>query len=324
MGTWSGTTPFFFRKGIRYFFSLIIVLVIVFLMPRMMPGDPIANLVGEDVYIPESAIAELRAAFGLEKPLHEQFLNYCGHLIHGDLGYSYHMHAPVASLLAGRIGWTLLYVGTAAIFGAIIGIILGGRAGWMPETLASKFLTASALIISSIPPYLLALLFLVIFVYHFGWFPFKGFYETFSIASVIHHLTLPVVVLTLFYASRNYLIMRGSVIAESGLLYPQFARALGITSDAILKRHIRKNAILPLITLIALDFGFLFSGALFIEIVFSLNGMGSLMYDAILLRDYPVLTGLFLVISLLVILANIIADILIVMLDPRVRTGSEQ
>jgi peptide/nickel transport system permease protein len=112
--------------------------------------------------------------------------------------------------------------------------------------------------------------------------------------------------------------MRGTVLSEKSLLYPQFVRSLGISEKDIISRHVRKNAIIPLITLIALDFGFLFSGALFIEIVFSLNGMGSLVYDAILLRDYPVLTGSFLVISVFVILANILSDILSIILDPRV------
>jgi peptide/nickel transport system permease protein len=277
-------------------------------------------MVGEDVYIPASTIAELRDEFGLDKPLYEQFFNYCSHLAGLDLGYSYHMHAPVATLLLERVGWTLLFVGASVLLGAWLGIRLGSRAGWENDTWWAKLLTGIAIIISSFPPYLLSLLFLVIFVYHLGWFPFKGFYDILTFSSIVYHITLPVTVLTLFYASRNLLIMRGSVMTEKGLLYPQFAKALGVAPLDILNRHVRRNAILPLITLIALDFGFLLSGALFIEIVFSLNGMGSLIYDAILLRDYPVLTGSFLVISILVIFANITADILILILDPRVRS----
>lgn len=116
--------------------------------------------------------------------------------------------------------------------------------------------------------------------------------------------------------------MRGAVLTEKELLYPQFARSLGISERNILLHHIRKNAIIPLIALIALDFGFLFSGALFIEIVFSLNGMGSLMYDAILARDYPILTGSLLIIAIFVIIANITADIMSLIIDPRIRRSS--
>ena len=320
MGLLSGSDFFICRKGIRYVFSFLLILLIVFLIPRLLPGDPVANLVGEDVYIPASTVADIRQSLDLDKPLYEQFLKYCSHLARLDLGYSYHLHTPVVSLISDRIGWTLLYVGSAVFLGAIIGVLVGARTGWEEKKWWAILLTGSSLFISSVPPYLLGLLFLVTGVYHLGWFPFKGFYDTCTLPSILHHIALPVIVLTLFYASRNLLIMRGAVIAEKGLLYPQFARALGITPLDILNRHVRRNAIIPLITMIALDFGFLFSGALFIEIVFSLNGMGSLMYDAILLRDYPVLTGLFLIISILVILANITADILILILDPRVRS----
>jgi peptide/nickel transport system permease protein len=310
---------FLMRKSIRYLFSFIVILLIVFLIPRLMPGDPVMSLVGDDVLLSQDIIAELHTTYGLDRPLYEQFLNYCAHLARLDLGYSYHKHTSVLDLLISRVGWTLLYVGIAVIVGGYLGIILGSHAGWKSDTWLSNMISGSALIISSVPPYLLGLIFLTIFVYHLGWFPFKGLYDIFTVSSIAHHITLPVIVLTLFYASRNLLIMRGSVIAEKSLLYPQFIKALGIPDPDILKRHVRRNAVLPLITLIALDFGFLISGALFIEIVFSLNGMGSLIYDAILQRDYPVLTSSFLIISILVIIANISADILILILDPRVR-----
>jgi len=307
------------KKCIRYLCSFIVVLLIVFMIPRLMPGDPVISLVGDDVVLTQSVITELHANYGLDRPIYEQFFNYCYHLARLDLGYSYHMHASVLDLLISRIGWTLLYVGIAVILGSILGIVLGLFAGWRSDSALSKFFSGLALIISSTPPYLLGLFFLVIFVYHLGWFPFKGLYDTFTITSIAHHIALPVIMLTLFYASRNLLIMRGTTIAEKNLLYPQFVKALGIPDSDILNRHVRRNAILPLITLFALDFGFLISGALFIEIVFSLNGMGSLIYDAIQLRDYPVLTSSFLIISILVIIANIIADLLILIYDPRVR-----
>ena len=136
---------------------------------------------------------------------------------------------------------------------------------------------------------------------------------------IAHHLFLPILVMTLFSLSRNYMIMRGSVLQEKNSLYAAFARAKGLYDDEVLFRHVFKNALLPIITLLALDFGFILSGALFVEIVFSMNGMGNLIYDALLSRDYPVLQGSFLIITLMVVSANLLADLLYSRLDPRVR-----
>jgi peptide/nickel transport system permease protein len=152
-----------------------------------------------------------------------------------------------------------------------------------------------------------------------GIFPLKGFYLSLSPGDVAYHMALPILMMSLFSASRNYTIMRGSVIQEKRMPYVAYARAKGLFGDEILFGHIFKNALLPIITVLALDFGFIFSGALFIEIVFSLNGMGNLIYDAILSRDYPVLQGAFLIITLMIVFANLIADMLYGLLDPRVR-----
>jgi peptide/nickel transport system permease protein len=307
------------RKASRYLVSAMLVISIVFLIPRIMPGDPVRNLVGEDVWLSPETLQELRSQMGLDLPLHEQFIRFLQDLSALNLGYSYHLHGQVLDILLGRVPWTLLLVGSSILLGAIIGIGIGAYTGWEPDTWWARIVSGSALGISSVPPYLLGLAFLTIFSFHLRLFPFKGLYDTPDPLSIIYHLTLPVAVLTLFYASRNLLIMRGSVISERGMLYPQCARALGIPGRRILRKHVAKNAMLPVLTLIALDFGFLFSGALFIEIVFSLQGMGSLVYDAILLRDIPILTGAFLMISFFVICANICVDLISVLIDPRVR-----
>ncbi|MCK4270895.1 MAG: ABC transporter permease, partial [Methanogenium sp.] len=205
--------------------------------------------------------------------------------------------------------------------GAITGTYAGALSGWYSDSKISRAVTCVGMAVSCTPPYFLALIFLSVFVFRLGIFPFKALYDEPTIASVIHHLALPVIVMTLFSASRNFLIMRGSVIQEKNSHYALYARAKGLFDRGILWKHILKNASLPLITQVALDFGFIFSGAIFIEIVFSLNGMGTLIYDAILGRDYPVLQGAFLVIAITVILANLLADILYGIIDPRVRVN---
>jgi len=307
------------KKTLRYLSSFALIVTLNFALPRFMPGDPVKNLIGEDVYVSEAVMEEIRTELGLNRPLIEQFSAYLQGLLRFDLGYSYHLHSPVSEVLQARIGWTLLLVGVSVVLGAILGILLGAYAGWKPETKLNRGIYCGFIAISCTPPYFLALLFLGIFAFKLGLFPFKGFYDTPTIGSVAYHLFLPVSVLALFSASRNFLVMRGSVIQEKEQLYALYARAKGLYDTSILFRHVVKNASLPIITLLALDFGFLFSGALFIEIVFSLNGMGTLIYDAIIGKDYPLLQGAFLVIALSVLLANIFADLLYAAVDPRVR-----
>jgi peptide/nickel transport system permease protein len=307
------------RKGIRYLASLVLILLINFALPRLMPGDPVKNLIGEDVYVSENVMDEMRTELGLDRPLYEQFTSFLSGLLHLDLGYSYHLHAPVAEILLDRMGWTLLFVGVSVVLGALLGSLLGAFAGWKPAKSTSQLTGLAFVVLSCTPPYFLALLSLYIFSFKLGLFPSKGFYDSPEMGSVLYHLFLPICVMSIFSASRNFLVMRGSVIQEKEQLYALYARAKGLNDTGILFRHIIKNASLPIITLLALDFGFLFSGALFIEIIFSLNGMGTLIYSAIMGKDYPLLQGAFLVIALTALFANLLADLLYALIDPRVR-----
>ncbi|MHC1755599.1 MAG: ABC transporter permease [Methanosarcina sp.] len=310
------------RKATRYLASLVLITVINFTLPRLMPGDPVKNLIGEDVYVSENVMEELRAELGLNRSLYEQFASCLSDLLHLDLGYSYHLHAPVAEILLDRMSWTLLFVGVSVLIGALMGSLLGALAGWKPERIMSRFAGFAFVVLSCTPPYFLALLSLYLFSFKLGLFPSKGFYDAPEIGNVLHHLFLPVCVMSAFSASRNFLVMRGSVIQEKEQLYALYARAKGLHDTGILFRHVIKNASLPVITLLALDFGFLFSGALFIEIIFSLNGMGTLIYGAIMGKDYPLLQGAFLVIALTALFANMLADLLYALIDPRVRRSA--
>ncbi len=303
---------------LRYLISLFVILSLNFAIPRAMPGDTMTNLLGEDVILSDEIVRELRREMGLDLSLREQYIMYWRNLLHLDLGYSYHFHSSVLSLILDRMKWTLLLAAPSLIIGAVLGTILGAIAGW-DESGSRRIQTYLFLIIYSCPPYFLALLALYIFGFHLGWVPMKGFYSTGSALNVVHHIAMPVILMSLFSASRNYMIMRGSVIQEKETLYASYARAKGLYGSEILFRHVFRNAVLPIITLVALDFGFIFSGALFIEIVFSMRGMGNLIYSALLYRDYPVLQGAFLIITIMVITANMIADYLYALIDPRVR-----
>ena len=284
-----------------------------------MPGDPITNLMGEDYIASQESIDALKAELGLDKPLLVQYAAYWGELIHLDLGYSYHFHEEVAHIIASRLLWTIALVGFSILFGTLFGAILGALSGWRQNDPQNKALTTFFLWVYCTPPFFLSLVALYVFAFKAGIFPMRGFYETGTFTDIVKHYFIPVLVLTLFLTSRNYMIMRGSVIQEKGKLYILYARAKGLLSRSILFRHAFKNASLPLITLVALDIGFIISGALFVEIVFSMNGMGTLIFDALLARDYPVLQGIFLIITVMVVLANFLADTVYGIIDPRVR-----
>lgn len=307
------------NKGLRYIISFFLIVTVNFALPRAMPGDPVLNLVGEDAFLSEATIIELRAELGLDKPWVIQYIEHLRDLFHFDIGYSYHFHAPVADLIYERMFWTLMFVGLSIIIGAVLGTCAGAIAGWEPDTKRSRSMTFTAMAISCTPPYFLALMALFIFSFKLGITPLKGYYTTFTFSSIVQHLMLPVAVMSLFSASRNFMVMRGSVIQEKEQLYALYAKAKGLHNYQVLFKHVFRNASLPIITQVAMDFGFMFSGALFIEIVFSLNGLGTLVYDAILGRDYPVLHGVFLVIALSVMIGNLLADLLYAVADPRVR-----
>lgn len=284
-----------------------------------MPGDPVTNLLGEDAIVSQESMDTLKAELGLDKPLLVQYIRYWKNLFRLDLGHSYHFHTEVTRIIASKLPWTTALVGFSILLGTFFGAILGALSGWGTNDAKNKTLTTFFLWIYCTPPFFLSLVALYVFAFKFGIFPMRGFYETGTFIDILKHFFLPVLVLSLFLASRNYMIMRGSVIQEKGKLYILYARAKGLLSRSILFRHAFKNASLPLITLVALDIGFIISGALFVEIVFSMNGMGTLIFDALLARDYPVLQGIFLIITLMVVLANFCADIVYGIIDPRVR-----
>jgi len=307
------------KKVLRYLAALFIIFTLNFIIPRAMPGDPITNLLGENFIASKATLQALKIELGLDKSLPEQYLNYWKNILTLRLGYSYHFNQKVISIILVRMKWTLALLLPSLLLGAFLGTIFGALSGWKKNTLANKTTTWAFLAVYSSPPYFLGIIFLYVFSFKWGLFPFKGFYETGTFIDILQHFFLPVLIMSAFAASRNYMIMRGSVMIEKEKLYVVYARAKGLYGDSILFRHIFKNASLPVITLIALDFGFLLSGALFVEIVFSMNGMGTLIYDALMSRDYPVLQGCFLIITIMVIAANFLADSLYSLIDPRVR-----
>lgn len=312
-------------RAVRYLIALFIIVSVNFLVPRLMPGDPLMNLVGEEAYYGSGgALEELRQELGLDQPMAVQYGRYMADVATGDWGYSYLYLRPVSDAIASHLGWTLLLILPAVLLAACIAAILGGIAAWYRGSRIDAGLTGFFLLAYSMPHYWLAMLALFVFSFHLGWFPLGkvtsgGLSGLSYVLDVAWHMALPLTVVTLFKAAYDFLIVRSSVVSILGEDYVLMAQAKGLSRMAVLFKHALRNAMAPLVTVTAVQFGMVFSGTLLVEVVFSWPGMGTLVYDAIGARDYPLLQASFLIVAVCVLVANFAADMLYPKLDPRTR-----
>lgn len=304
----------------RYTLTIFLIISINFLIPRMMPGDPIMYLFGEDVYaVSREIIEELRRSYGLDKPMLEQYVIYLQRILHGDFGYSFSFGRPVIDIILERLPRTLLLTLPPTITGSLIGMYLGTICGWRSERAAKKILSVGILVVYSVPTFWLGMLFLLFFSLKLNLFPSGGAPSGEDIQNFLSHIFLPFITLTLFTASHNSLLMRGIVIGTSRGEFVLTALSKGLPYTVFLNRHLIKPSLPPFIANAAMEFGFAFSGALLVEIVFSWPGLGLTMWEAVIARDYPLLQAIFVFSALTVVLANGIADLLCVIIDPRLR-----
>ena len=310
--------------------SLFFVTVLGFFLFRVLPGDP-ARTLGRGRFKTPEQLQAFRAEYGLDRPLPLQFLTYLKTTFTGDLGDSLRYRVPVSHLLVDRLWPTLLLVGTATILATVIGVYLGVISAWNRGKATDRVTTAVTLTLYSMPEWWLGLLLIAVFAVGAG--PLTGFLPTGGLHSVdavpgtvgyvadtALHLVLPVVTLVLVYLADFSLIMRSSLLDELGEDYLTTARAKGLRDVVVRRRHAVRNALLPTTTLIALSIGFVVSGAITVETVFSIPGLGLLSTEALSIPDYPILQGTFLVTSAAVIAANLLANLVYGLLDPRVRT----
>lgn len=308
--------------------TLFLVISINFLLFRILPGDP-TRLLFRDPRVSEEALISLRKKFGLDKPLWMQFVIYIQETLQGNLGWSFHYNQPVLNVVAYRIPNTLLLVGSAAILSTVVGIALGAIAGWKRGTKTDSVLFSFSLITSWLPTFWLGMVLLLIFGYWLGAFPLGGirtpavrFPSVFEYwADTLWHMVLPMLALFFWYVGEYVLLMRSSMLDVMTEDYMMTARAKGLRESVILRDHALRNALLPVVTLTTINLGFVVAGAIQTEIVFAWPGVGSLVYDALIMRDYPLLQGTFLILAISVIVANFIADIIYGYLDPRVRVA---
>jgi peptide/nickel transport system permease protein len=313
-------------KVLRAVVTLAFVVVFNFFLFRLLPGDPI-GLYTRGRNMDAEQIAALRAE--LNRPIWEQFLTYVRNPFDPGID-STRFSQPVWELIGERIWPTVLLLGTAIVLASIIGIWIGIRAGWKPGSRFDKISTGTTLTLYSMPEFWLGMMLLIVF--GVGAFGLPGLFPVGGIASpgvdtgtpagwlnVLWHMVLPCTTLMLIYLADYALVMRASLIDERRQDYLMLARAKGMRDVMVRKRHAVPNALLPTITLIFLSLGFVVTGAITVETVFSWPGLGLLTYEALRGPDIPLLQAIFLLFSIAVIGANLIAELLYVVIDPRVR-----
>lgn len=309
--------------------SLAFMLVFNFFLFRVLPGDPVRTL-ARNRLVSEKQMDELTKTLGLDQPLPQQFLTYLQNTFTGELGLSFKYRVPVAELIADRFWPTLLLVGTGTLLATTIGLWMGIRSAWNRGSKFDKASTGTSLTLYAMPEWWFGLLLMSVFAVGIG--PIPGIFPTGGMVSpgvdptslegvldIAWHLTLPVVTLTAAYLAEYSLIMRSSLLDEMGEDYLTTARAKGLRDVAVRNKHAVPNALLPATTLIALNLGFVVAGAITIETVFSIPGLGLLTTEALEVPDFPLLQGTFLFFSAAVIVANLVANLLYAFLDPRVR-----
>jgi peptide/nickel transport system permease protein len=312
------------RKLLGSLLTLVFVLVFNFFLFRIVQKDPIASLFrGRN--IPQSTIDALRSSFGLDRPIGTQFLYYLRETARLNLGISYQSRQPVWQEIISHVPATVALVGASAVFSAVIGTIGGIVAAWRRNTWKDQTITAGTMVFYSMPDFWLGMILLVLFAVVLPWFPVGGITDAGSnqtgialLLDQLHHMFLPALTLTLAYLGEYVLVTRSSLLDVMGEDYLTVARAKGLRDAVVRNRHAVPNALLPVVTLTAINFGFVLSGAIAVEAVFSWPGLGKATADAIRGPDLPMLQGLFLLFSAAVIFFNLLADLAYVWLDPRV------
>jgi peptide/nickel transport system permease protein len=303
---------------------IFVIIVINFFLIHSAPGDPLDVLTGQ-METSEEYIAQLRAEFGLDRPLIEQLGIYLWKTAQIDLGYSLRYRQDVLDLILGRLPATLLLMGTALVVSSSLGILLGVVAARRPYSLTDNAVTLVALAGYSMPVFWLGQLLLLAFGLHLAWFPVQGMYslrapsEGFArLLDLLRHMALPVATYSVYHLTLIYRLTRVKMQETLALDFITTARAKGLSEARVGWRHALPNALMPIVTVIGLNFGFMLAGSVLTETVFAWPGTGRLLYEAINARDYPVLLGLFTVLSVMVILANVVTDVIYAFIDPRV------
>lgn len=308
---------------------LFLIVIFNFFLIQLAPGDPAAILAGEAGATDEEFLRQLRERFGLDQPLYVQLWRYVSGIVMLDFGWSYRQQMPVLDLILARLPATLLLTGTAFVMSLIMGIIAGSLAAARAKTASGSAIMALALIFYATPLFWIALMSVVLFSVYLDWLPAYGMITVGAnhtglalVVDVGKHLILPATTLALFFMAIYTRMTRASMLEASQQDFVKTARAKGLPPGIIQRRHILRNALLPIITLAGLQAGQMVGGAILTETVFAWPGIGRLMYEALMQRDYNLILGIFFFSAALVIVFNIITDLVYRLADPRIKEAS--
>ena len=317
---------FYAGKLFQYGILLFLAASLNFALPRLMPGDPLLYVVGEDVTLMSAIEKEaMRTEMGLNRPMFVQYLEYFGEIMRGDLGYSYRENKPVSQVIARRLPWTLLLAVCNIIISTFLGIVAGALAAWKRGTKLDLSLSTFFIFLRSMPSFWIGMILVAIFGATLKWLPVYGAYTMWSdfkgiayVGDVLKHLILPLTTMVILSITSIFITMRYSMINTLGEDYITMAELKGVSQKKIKYRHAMRNALIPVVTVVMMNVGYMVGGATVVETVFAYPGTGRLLFEAVSNRDYPLIQGCFFVITLCVIIANIIADLLYPLLDPKV------
>lgn len=312
--------------------GILVVLAIVvfdFALIHLAPGDPAAVMAGESGATDEAFVQQLRTKFGLDQPILTQLGLYLWGVVRLDLGFSYRQQMPVIDLVMDRLPATLLLTGAAFLFSLTVGVASGAWAAQHKGKVLDRLITTIALVFYATPLFWMALMAVLVFSVWLGWLPAFGLREVGGEASfwervldVARHLVLPAVTLGLFFTAVYVRMTRASMIEVARQDFVKTLRAKGLSERVIQRRHVLRNAVLPVVTLAGVQAGQMVGGAVMTETVFAWPGIGRLMYEALLQRDYNLLLGVFVVCAAMVVVFNILTDLVYRMVDPRIEVAS--
>jgi peptide/nickel transport system permease protein len=314
---------FFIKRLLVTIPTLIAISIIIFAILALAPGDPLGEFASNPAITAEVR-ENIRKSLGLDQPVYIRYFKWFGSFIRGDMGYSFNSRSPVAELLWQRLPTTLLVVGTGYILGLLIAFPIGIVSAIARYSILDRIITTIAFLGFSIPPFFTGLLFIVIFSVQLGWFPFI-FNSTLqvmdwqSFIAQLRQSIMPISVLALYHAAILTRFIRSAVLDELTQEYVTTALSKGLSKFAVIKNHILRNALIPVVTLIALDIPAVFTGALVTEQVFRVPGIGALLIESIYRSDTPVVMAITFIYAILIVLFNLVADLVYAMLDPRVK-----
>lgn len=312
---------------VAYVVTVFVLVTLNFALPRLMPGDPIDGLMAQAspnfVEDPDTR-AELAQYYRLDDPVATQYVHYLGNLLRGDLGYSINYRRPVTDDILVRLPWTLLLISVSMVLAVLIGLPAGIHSGWKRGRRVDRGLLGFFMAVQNIPIYFVGAMVVIFFAVQLGLFPMGGASTPFAqfgfvraTLDVAHHLALPAGLMAVQFASFQYLVMRSAMVGELGADYLLGGRAKGLRVRRLQYAYAGRNALLPVVTVIGMQFSLAVTSVIFVEQIFSYPGVGLYMFSSVFTRDYPAMQGAFLVLTVMVVTVNLLVDLLYRHLDPR-------